>query len=404
MDILHTTLLSLKRIRGRKHVSVEKNIKSLEYAVALASHLQISFSSEINKRNSRENITKEVQVVIDRVAAIEDSLTGEATVPHWYVDVLRELRQRVHRLEQLMEEEIEKMANRQRSLQDQHALQLDRLRQQWDRVIDDEVEKNSLEFESEKVKYQNEIAQLKSKLDGANHAVTEERVQAMKLTYEKALQEAETALKEQANATAEYIARLEAQVRSERLRHPIDKPAPPVHPVGTHSQMHSSRVDESVLQLQRLVDESVDEIERSKRRAFELEKNHAAELKGVWNQFQRYRLAQELLVTSLEKQISIEPEVNATKVFANINEASTALSNLSRKYNQKLMSLKYVLKALSAVSASTQREEEEVKESTRGVRKNRSQSPVESRQSMPMPLREELLEARLEVSEKEVLI
>jgi hypothetical protein len=246
----------------------------------------------------------------------------DSLIPDWYLDVLRKLRQRVSDLETALPKKLS---------------------------IDDRFNEK---------------------------ASNEEQLSEIKLRYEEALFNVQTALEEQTQLAKDQIERLEEMVREAKSQPPAPPPAPQLPPP---SRQLTSQLEMEISHLQEALRES-------KEKFMTQEKAHSEELQEVWAHFQKYRAAQDLLTSSLESEIRSRDD--SGKWFrGNNEEESFEYQELSALCEIKRASLRAVLDALVLLNAHLAVEGKE----------DHVHNDSESH-----PLREELLEARLHSAEREV--
>jgi hypothetical protein len=234
----------------------------------------------------------------------------ESLIPDWYLDVLRKLRQRVSDLETALPKKF---------------------------FVDDRCDERA--------------------------ALNEEQLSEIKLRYEEALLNVQSALEEQTQLAKDQIERLEEIVRNAKAVDP-----PPSHQ-GNQLQLEVSRLRHALA--------------GCKEKSLSQEKVHAEELQEVWAHFQKYRAAQDLLTSSLENEIRSRDD-SGKWLRGNSEEESFEYQELSTLCEIKRASLQAVLNALALLDA------------------NLATEGKQDYSSEPHSLREELLEARLNSAEREV--
>ena len=120
-------------------------------------------------------------------------------------------------------------------------------------------------------------------------------IESMRSRYDQSLKDAQDGLDDQMSASRAEIERLQERIKSLE--------------VGTNSQAgEAEAAHERVGALQTTLTETTKEVEKYRSKLVDRERQHGEELRNVWTQFERYRLSQEHIISSLQNEISLLSE------------------------------------------------------------------------------------------------
>lgn len=306
--------------------------------------LHILESNQLNQfnqlSNTRDDDTKNDSHEINDTNFVQDE---NNLIPNWYFQVLKKLRQRIFELESTLSSKI---------------------------LINNNTNNNNVTTHplTSPPPVSAPITPLPANINSninpnTTNTFMSDQLTEIKARYEDALMNSQIALEEQTKLAKSQIERLEDIIRNSKLE-------------------HQESDQQELTQMKILIDQY-------KEKLVHQEKAHADELQGVWNHFQRYREAQDLLTSSLETEIRTQGSIK-TAAFRDNSEKSMELLELSSLCDIKRSSLRAVLNALAVLNANTITEQ------------NGKQNQNQNQNLESKSLREELLEARLNSSEREV--
>ena len=388
LSLLHESfVISERLLRASQNPEVEDKYMKVYYNKEKQNELDTGVQSDIQSTGkfAASGVGKELSGLVQRVNLLEDIFNDEGStgehVPDKHLYLLRELRGRVVYLEEAMQSEIT------------------RRQSEWN------CEKEKLLRELEDARHEaSTMSELSS--DG---------VEMIKKRYEHALQDAQDALVEQASSFTKQIELLEVELERAKTRDAS------MTMNNSSSSSNNTLVGdmETHLHMQKLLDAAASETDKYRKQLRDLEAKHDRELEHMRSQFDKYRRAQEQIVTSLEQQVvhaerqgridralhsgaeghkaggsdvfSVggDSEVSLTEIFGHDSvspvEAEAILREIGYRVRVKQSELKAVLRALSLAGAATSSEEQKV------MTENRIKTP-----------NEDLLEARVEAAGMEV--
>jgi hypothetical protein len=338
-------------------------------------------------------VEQELSGVLQRVNTLEDIFSSEGTtgehVPEKHLYLLRELRGRVLFLEEVVQAEL---TQRQST---------------WDQ---------------EKEQLLSQVQQARQEAASMSE-MSSEGVEMIKKRYEHALTDAQDALVDQTASFTKQIEFLELELtRSKSQQNSSFHSSFQVNSTSTAPPPPLASGDmQGHLQMQKLLDTAANDADGYRKQVKDMHEKHATEVQHLRDHFEKYRKAQEQIVSSLEQQVAQaeqqgridrvmhvassnadggklggsevfsvggDSQDTLTDLFGHESvtppEAEAVLREVAYRLRCKQAELKAVLRALSVAGAATASEEEKV-----------MQTRVKSAS-------EDLLEARVEAADKEV--
>lgn len=388
LSLLHEASVISERLhRSSKNPSIEE--KYIRKTLDVDSAEEPPFYLSPGK-GSASALGQELNGVLDRVNTLEDIFSGEGDgeslggrIPEKHLYLLRELRGRVVYLEEVM-----------------HA----------------ELTQRQAEWERDKETLQRQVEEYRREAESMSE-LSNDGVDMIKKRYENALKDAQDALVDQTASFTKQIEYLELELVRSKEQHKV---APRVSYSLPADALPSGDM-EGHLHMQKLLDSAVDDSDKYRNQLKEVHEKHTREVQQLREHFEKYRKAQEQIVTSLEQQVAQAEQqgrmdrimhaasTNAeggkldrgevfsvggdsqdtfSDIFGHESvtplEADSVLRETAYRLRCKQAELKAVLRALSVAGAATANEEGKVVDS-----KDKSAS-------------EDLLEARVEAAGKEV--
>lgn len=361
---------------------------------------------ESDVSNASDKFISELRHLKVKARGIEEALHEVASVPDKHVISLRELRTRFSNLEDIHSTEVER--------------------------IKAEFKDAQTAFEAKISALEKDIAVERSEADKAKRIRDE---------YEAKVKNLQDSLETQSVANVDRVSELHKQLNEERSkfnralgsRYGIamhqEIPERPeertVDPAGAYPFFASTQNADEVLHLKKQVSAATEEAERAKSKLTGLQSQHSSEMESLRSHFHRFRDAQQEVISALENQLSelrngeseIDEfsDVGGDHTFstynqefgsnASLQDAQERMMKLATKHRMKQMELNAVLRAMSAAGAgvsSDKVDDNKNAHGTKSAKNTESKNQEWGNFGSAVPLREELLEARVTAAEKEV--
>lgn len=284
-------------------------------------------SSDLLQRSDNATVSNSLRQLVSRMKVIESTIvesSADKAVSDRNLFLLRDLRKRVLDLENSLSDQL--IAERR-----EWALERDNLIQ----IANDNMD-IVMQFRQEQ----------------------DDSVSIIKDRYEEALRKSNEALELHTNAAKSEIERLEEIIRqyamqvSQLRSKPTETHNSTIDSVNRKESSSESSVSpvnnnlEEFLKMQRLLDQTNDDLIRSRQQLSVIEEAHRREVADLKNQFHKYQLIQNEVISSLENQSIGNPEDFSSDLFPllNLADAEDKLRVLGYKYKSKSIELEAALR------------------------------------------------------------
>lgn len=381
----------------------EKHILGTREAIVQGTKPENDHATSLKETYPETGVSEELQRLVQRVRDVENVLINERSIPEQHLLALRELRSRCSGMEQLYNEELSIMQR---------------------------------EWEDERNMLKQQVLNLESIL-ATERAESSNQAVLLRERYESALAEVQESMELQTNATGEQLSNLhdllnverakfaeameERELRVRREETELDRPA------------GESAADE-LSRLKQMFGAVESELQESKTKLQGLQGQHRAEMDNLREHFRKYRLTQQEVVAALEAQLSelthsdndLEDmsDLGADNTYVSYNqefgagvspqEAQAQMNRLAAKHRLRRLELNAILKAISSAGASVSSDQSSaislpsinIPGGHPGPQSASINKDVDAWSmggaTRIIPLREELLEARVMAADKEM--